>query len=106
LKKNNYFSLNFQASKTDVWVERDNMIKTGQKFRCFIKHSEESLRDGAFRFAHFNMEGDNCVGQLAFRGRLFTCGAVKNSPRLGVYIVDITGEWHLREDHFRFEVVK
>jgi hypothetical protein len=37
---------------------------------------------------------------------VFTCSEVKKSWTLGDYIVDSTGEWHLRQDHFRFEVVK
>jgi hypothetical protein len=69
------------------------MIKQGQKFRCFTRRFGEVLRDGSLIMAHQN-------------GRTFVCAEIMSSEEKGDYIVDITGEWHLREDHFRFEVVK
>jgi hypothetical protein len=82
------------------------MIKQGQKFRCFTRRFGEVLRDGSLIMAHQNLNGDDRTGEIAFEGRTFVCAEIQSSEEKGDYIVDITGMWHLREDHFRFEVVK
>ena len=76
------------------------MIEPGQQFVCYIKHHAEII-DGEAVNGHRNFLGEDCAGQIAFNGDVFTCESVELHPIKGVVVR--AGDFELRQDHFIFE---